>query len=329
MKTKLVSVLSGGEEFMQYSLDELKKKRIDTDDVSALIHTLTHGQKEAKIAAMDVLGVRSVKQSLPALKLLVRNRDCELSYCALVAIGRIAGSSESGLYADLLDDNKFREKSLLVSIIWEVGGEDSAEAMRRYAKKVVNGDALIGVYEDHLYIAEYLTQHSRDVSDMQLVDQLKAIYIKNNGTVFEKLGLFFKKKSDYKRIESSEKQQVEKYDDADWHEGYSIHIALMFVWLVQEGQAIEDESSRGLVDDVRRRGSKPSVILERYADNKLIGSMFTSEGNDFLKSNYDTLYFPLLEDGKNDLLRTRHEMPYNLVDSWTNVDVIAKMLKNK
>ena len=103
----------------------------------------------------------------------------------------------------------------------------------------------------------------------------------------------------------------EKYDDVDWHEdapdGKAAHIALMFIWLASRNH-IKDH------DELQ----------------KILSSMVDATTIDFLNEFYETAFLSTIENNdKIALDRTSNKPPYDIDDTWENVDKTAAWLDNQ
>jgi hypothetical protein len=104
------------------------------------------------VLALRALGT---PKSIPVLKKMTSYQMADVKVCSVLAIGAIAGPNETDYYADLLD-SAFRDKTYVMSVIWEVGDERALDAVTRLAKKVLTHKVKPGYRHELLYITEYL-----------------------------------------------------------------------------------------------------------------------------------------------------------------------------
>lgn len=117
----------------------------------------------------------------------------------------------------------------------------------------------------------------------------------------------------------------EKYDDVDWHEdapdGKAVHIALMFIWLASRDHVINDGDLQRLNDALKERSKTPSEVLDEHADGKILSSMVDSLAVNFLNEFYETTFLKTIESNDEVALdRTDNQVPYDIDDTWKNVD---------
>ena len=128
---------------------------------------------------------------------------------------------------------------------------------------------------------------------------------------------------------------MKKYDDVDWHtkdatndQFAAAHIALFFVWLANNGY-LKDSMIKesGLVLPLSK-DKTPTYYLEQYSDGKLVSNYLTDAGIKFVESKYDAYAndFGLL--GLISFERDHKLMrPYNVLDTWQNVEALDDYLK--
>lgn len=126
----------------------------------------------------------------------------------------------------------------------------------------------------------------------------------------------------------------EKYDDVDWHEdapdGKAAHIALMFIWLASRNHIKDHDELQKLSEALGDRTKKPSEVLDEYADGKILSSMVDAETIDFLNEFYETTFLSTIENNdKIALDRTSNKPPYDIDDTWENVDKTTAWLDSQ
>ncbi|QQS22279.1 hypothetical protein IPM09_01915 [Candidatus Saccharibacteria bacterium] len=121
-----------------------------------------------------------------------------------------------------------------------------------------------------------------------------------------------------------------KLDDVSWHQMSDhltglegVHIALMLCALVEKDAYKREE----IVRTVSECSMTPLEQLSILSDNKLFSNDFKQPYRQWLEKHYDSLYLPSLEDGTLHLSRSpRASAPYNISDSWENVNVVKKFI---
>lgn len=85
-----------------------------------------------------------------------------------------------------------------------------------------------------------------------------------------------------------------KYDDAEWHEVdagspkyAAAHIALLFVWLANNGYVKEDWLKESKLKTPLSKKMSPTEYLYEYMDGKLVDSVLTAEGKSLCDAYYD------------------------------------------
>ena len=129
-----------------------------------------------------------------------------------------------------------------------------------------------------------------------------------------------------------------KYDDADWHESdagsekyAAVHIALLFVWLANNGYVKREWFQESDLKSPLSKKLSPTEYLYHYMDGKLIDSVLTQDG----KVLCDKYYDQYLNDYANQNIKgfwydhSRGKNPYCGKDTWWNLRPINKYFSGK
>jgi hypothetical protein len=128
-----------------------------------------------------------------------------------------------------------------------------------------------------------------------------------------------------------------KYDDADWHESdagdptsAAVHIALLFVWLVNHNYLRKEWLTELDISPPLSKKKTPTEYLYEYMDGKLIDDVLTIEGKVICDKYYDQYMADFAEQNiKGVRYFNRGDNPYSGKDSWKNVKALDRYFANK
>lgn len=129
-----------------------------------------------------------------------------------------------------------------------------------------------------------------------------------------------------------------KYDDSEWHEAdagslqhAAVHIALLFVWLVNKGFVKDEWLKEANLKTPLPKKKSPTDYLYEYMDGKLIDSILTQKGKALCDKYYDQYTNDYAAQLIKGMLysRSRGDSPYCGKDIWWNVRAVNKYFAKK
>jgi hypothetical protein len=126
-----------------------------------------------------------------------------------------------------------------------------------------------------------------------------------------------------------------KLDDSSWHvhdsgETIAVHIALVFCWLVEDGFIEPDVLKSWNLSKTINRGRKPSEYLQHYSDGKLFTVYIQNKYRDKISDIYQDKYLTDVSDVQiMGLDRQGTNFPYNIKDTWRNVDIVRAYFESQ
>jgi len=128
-------------------------------------------------------------------------------------------------------------------------------------------------------------------------------------------------------------ETFQKFDDLDWHSGdapneiqAAVHIALVYHWL-RSGDMLEGYRA------IKRLEEKlsPTELFIKQSDGQLVSEGMSQEAVSFLSDYYSKTYLYVIGDQKIPGIEydEHYEAPYNILDSWKNVNIAAKFLNGE
>jgi hypothetical protein len=113
-------------------------------------------------------------------------------------------------------------------------------------------------------------------------------------------------------------------DEAKNERHAAVHIALLYAWLVLNGHSTAPEEAK---DAFERRTETPTELFATYCGWKLMLTDVSEDARSFVDEYYETYFRKVdAQSFPNLVFNHKHEPPYNLRDSWDNVEAVSAVL---